>query len=142
MDAWPASAGEALHTTTFLGNPLGCAMALKSIELHFDPEMPKRVRALGRQFVERLREIDSPWIGDIRGLGLLIGIELVDKQGSPASSEAARIVNRSLGDGLLLLSGGPNGNVLSLTPPFCVEPGEIDFVCQRLEGYLRFGSVS
>jgi 4-aminobutyrate aminotransferase-like enzyme len=52
------------------------------------------------------------------------------------------VVQRALGEGLLLLGGGPEGNVLSFTPPFCIEKDEIDFVCDRLYEYLRLGSVS
>ncbi len=142
MDAWPRSAGEALHTSTFLGNPLGCAVALASIELHSDPALATRVRSLGRHFLNGLRGIRSPAIGDVRGLGLFLAVELVEANGGPNSALASDVVERALLDGLLLLKSGPSGNVLSFTPPFCIEPAEIDFVCQRLEGYLRLGSVS
>ncbi len=142
MDAWPESAGEALHTSTFLGNPIGCAMALASIELHSDAALAAGVRSLGKRFVNGLRGIRSSAIGDVRGLGLFVGVELVDENGGPASALASAVVDQGLSDGLLLLRSGPGGNVLSFTPPFCIEPAEIDFVCQWFEGCLRLGSVS
>ncbi len=142
MDAWPRSSGEALHTTTFLGNPIGCAAALASIELHLEKETMGRVRTLGRQLRNRLTEMGLPMIGNVRGLGLMIGAEIVKPDGSPDTSLALKTVHLALNDGLLILGGGPQGNVLSFTPPFCIEPVELDFVCSRIYEYLRLGSVS
>jgi 4-aminobutyrate aminotransferase-like enzyme len=140
--AWPPSTGEAIHTSTFLGHPVGCAMALASIALHLVPELPRRVRELGRYFLERLRGLESPAIGHARGLGLMLGLELIQNDGSPHPSLAGQIVMRAMRDGVLLLGGGPAGNVLSFTPSFTIAQQEIDFVCERLQAYLRFGSVS
>ena len=132
MDAWPRSAGEALHTTTFLGNPVGCAMALASIDLHLAPETPAQVQKTGRYFLQKLRTLSHQSIGHIRGLGLMIGVELVDLDGKPDGNRAAHIVRRALQDGIILLGGGPEGNVLSFTPPFWISEEEIDFVVGRL----------
>jgi 4-aminobutyrate aminotransferase-like enzyme len=142
MDAWPRSGGEALHTTTFLGNPVGCAIALASIDLHLDKTVAKRVQMLGRHFRARLHALAAPAIGHIRGLGLMIGAELVRKDGSPDTKLASQTVLAALKDGLLLLGGGPDGNVLSFTPPFCIEIEEIDYTCNKICDYLRLGSVS
>ena len=142
MDAWPRSAGEALHTTTFLGNPIGCAIALASIDLHLDSTLGKRVQALGKHFRTRLKALAAPEIGHIRGLGLMIGAEIVQKDGSPNSKLASQIVLSALKDGLLFLGGGLDGNVLSFTPPFCIETEEIDYTCNKIYNYLRLGSVS
>jgi 4-aminobutyrate aminotransferase-like enzyme len=136
MDAWPKSAGEALHTTTFLGNPIGCAMALASLDLHLDPTTTERVRGIGRYFLERLRTLRDQSIGQVRGLGLMIGLELVDSNSHPDGERAAQIVQQALSDGLILLGGGPEGNVLSFTPPFCISEEEIDFVIARLAYYI------
>jgi 4-aminobutyrate aminotransferase-like enzyme len=138
MDAWPLSAGEALHTTTFLGNPMGCAAALASIDLHIG----KRVQTLGRQFRDRLKGPALPAIGHVRGLGLMIGAEIVKPDGSPDSVRTRQIVLSALKDGLLILAGGPDGNVLSFTPPFSIETEEIDYACKKIYQYLRLGSVS
>src|SRR6266403_847121 len=83
MDAWPRSSGEALHTTTFLGNPVGCATALASIELHLENGVSKRVQTLGKRFRDRLKAMALPAIGHVRGLGLMIGAEIVRNDGSP-----------------------------------------------------------
>src|SRR5215469_11284813 len=130
MDAWPRSTGEALHTSTFLGNPMGCAMALASIELHLDQNLPKHVQKLGRYFRDRLAGIKSDKIGNVRGLGLMIGVELV--QHGDDSGLAAEVVRRGLNEGLIFLGGGPDGRVLSFTPPFTLSKTEIDYACDKL----------
>jgi 4-aminobutyrate aminotransferase-like enzyme len=136
MDAWPETAGEALHTSTFLGNPLGCAMALASLREHARPETSEKVRRAGRHLRAILGSIPSPRIGQVRGAGLLVGVELVDAAGSPDTELAARCVSQALAAGLLLLAGGPSGNVLSLTPPFDIAPEESEFLARTLAGIL------
>lgn len=66
----------------------------------------------------------------------MIGMEMVDLNGKPDGNRAAQIMNRALQDGMILLGGGPEGNVLSFTPPFCISEEEIDFVTARLAHYL------
>jgi len=136
MDAWPESTGEALHTSTFLGNPLGCAMALASLHEHARPEMASTVRAAGKYLRSSLRAIASPRIGDIRGAGLLVGIELVDSEGRPDPAATGRCVLAALREGVLLLGGGRPGNVISLAPPFSLQPEETDFLASRLAGWI------
>ena len=72
----------------------------------------------------------------MRGAGLMLGLELIDPGGAPAGALAGGIIKTALRDGLLLLGGGPAGNVLSFTPPFAVSDAEIDFLAGRLQEYL------
>jgi 4-aminobutyrate aminotransferase-like enzyme len=137
MDAWPESEGEALHTSTFLGNPLGCAMALAALREHGKPETAEQVRTAGRHLRGALRQIASPRIGEVRGTGLLVGVEMVRADGSPDAETAGRCVTGALREGLLLLAGGRHGNVLSLSPPFAITPEESDFLAGRLAGILE-----
>jgi 4-aminobutyrate aminotransferase-like enzyme len=137
MDAWPVSEGEALHTSTFLGNPLGCAMALASLEQHARPELSREVRQHGQRFREALRAIDSPWIGNVRGLGLMLGIELVDSKGRAATDIAIRMMKTALREGILILADSPSSNVLSFSPPFGTSDEEMDFVVDWLSDRLR-----
>lgn len=131
MDAWPESTGEALHTSTFLGNPLGCAMAIASLNEHARPATQEKARAAGRHLLAAIRKVGSPRIGDVRGAGLLVGIEIVTSEGAPDAETAGQCVMSALQKGILLLSGGRHGNVLSLAPPFDITPGEADFfACQ------------
>lgn len=143
MDAWPESTGEALHTSTTLGNPLGCAMALASIAEHLTDDTRHRARRAGRMLRQALLAIDSPRIGHIRGVGALLGVELVKPDGSPHGALAAAIMRRGLQDGLILLGGGPSGAVLSLAPPFEISDSEVGFLAARLADYLALlpGSI-
>ncbi len=113
MDAWPESAGEALHTSTHLGNPLGCAMALATLA-----EM-KRLR-----LDERARAFQDRLPG--RGLGLMKGVELRD------ASACQRAVQRLLRRGILALGGGEHGNVLTLTPPLTISERELAFAADEI----------
>jgi 4-aminobutyrate aminotransferase-like enzyme len=144
MDAWPLSTGEALHTSTFLGNPLGCAMALASLEQHADPAVAAQVRERGTKLKRALLELLSPHVGHVRGLGLKLGVELVKTGGSPFGALGVAVMKQALRDGLILLPESPEANVLSLCPPFAISDEEISFVAARLQEYLTFlpGSIS
>jgi 4-aminobutyrate aminotransferase-like enzyme len=135
MDAaWPESTGEALHTSTFLGNPLGCRMALESLELLEAQPWSAQVEEMGthlEQGLRQLRETSKRW-GWIRGLGLMRGIEVLDEHGQPDAAGAGRIVEAMLARGIILLSGGVGQNVLSFTPPFVISEEEIDFALAQL----------
>jgi 4-aminobutyrate aminotransferase-like enzyme len=137
MDAWPASRGEALHTSTFLGNPVGCELALASLRIHRSPEMARQVREVGAAFKSGLREIRSPKIGDVRGVGLMLGVEIVTSNGEPDGTTAIGLVQDALRNGILLLADSPHGNVLSFTPPFTISQEEIQHVLQWLGNALN-----
>lgn len=144
MDAWPPSAGEALHTSTFLGNPMGCAMALASLAEHAKPETTSQAQVHGRRLKSALEKIKSPHIWHVRGRGLMLGIELIKADGTPFTELAVAIVTQALRDGILLLADSPASNVLSITPPFSINDEEIAFVAAKLQEYLTLlpGSIS
>ncbi len=125
MAAWPPSDGEAIHTSTFLGNPLGCAMALASLKELTSKNLAGKAAALGKWWKEDLtRELGGhPRVGDIRGVGLMIGIEFVkDKKSlAPDPQWTSTIVSDALKRGLIVLSGGIGRNVLTLTPPLIIS---------------------
>ena len=135
MDAWPESRGEALHTSTFLGNPLGCAMALASLDQHADSSLAARVRERGKVFKTKLRKLQSrapDLIGNIRGIGLMLGAELITKNGEPNETLAGAILKNGLRDGLILLADSPTHNVLAFTPPFSISDEEINFAYEKI----------
>jgi len=136
MDAWPQSTGEALHTSTFLGNPVGCAMALASLDIHALPDTARQVRTQGRRLREALRGIAAPAAGNIRGAGLMLGLEVTTPAGAPDTALALATIQRALTDGLILLADGPDSNVLTFTPPFSIADEEIAFLAARLQQYL------
>lgn len=130
MEAWPRSRGEAIHTSTFLGNPTACAAALASIRVLREERLVERSAELGARLLARLRETaaEHPRVGEVRGLGMMIGLELVRDRESrtPAPELAGRIVVEALRRGVLVLAGGVHGNVLSLSPPFVISDAQAD----------------
>lgn len=125
MDAWPRSAGEALHTSTFLGHPVGCAMALASIAEHEKPGAAAQAKNAGRLLRAGLSELEA---GHLRGLGAMIGLELVTSNGAPDTETASKVVVNALKAGLILLGGGPEGNVLSFAPTFALAAEEAEWI--------------
>lgn len=117
MDAWPPSAGEALHTQTFLGHPPGCAAALAAMEVLEEEKLVERAAETGAAGLALLRRRlgDHPGVAEVRGLGLMIGVECA----SPVIAAAA--CGAALASGLLVLPSGADGRVLSVTPPLCIE---------------------
>jgi 4-aminobutyrate aminotransferase-like enzyme len=124
MDAvWPPSTGEAIHTSTFLGHPVGCAMALAQIAEIERLKLPERAAALGKFLLAELSSLEnlktktriSP-----RGQGLLAGIELTQSNGKPATTTALSAVKSLLQRRYIFLPEGEHANVISFTPPLTI----------------------
>ncbi len=131
MDAaWPASEGEAIHTSTFLGHPVGCAMALaqlRQLQIH---QLPERAAEVGRCLAEGLRDIaraasSRHLRASARSIGLMGGLELRDRQNQPAGPVALGVVQRLLAQGFVFLPEGNQGEVISLTPPLTIPEKEL-----------------
>lgn len=141
MARWGRSTGEAIHTSTFLGNPLGCAMGIAALSIYKSRRPGLRADRMGRYFLRALKARLGHYecVGDIRGLGLMIGMELVTnrKTRTPAPGLCGRIIVESLRRGLILLGGGIHRNVISLSPQLFVNRGEIDFCVDVLEDALN-----
>ncbi|QTN32752.1 aspartate aminotransferase family protein [Akkermansiaceae bacterium] len=132
MDCWPPSAGEALHTSTFLGNPMGCAMALEALFRYREPSTEAMVRAAADRLREALEALVSlPCVREIRGRGLMMGVE------TDSGERALAAIKALLRSGIIALPDGPAGDVLAFTPPFCVSPEEIGFAVGKLRGLLE-----
>ena len=129
MEAWPESGGEALHTSTFLGHPLSCATALAFLDVLEEEGLVVRSLALGERIVRRLNEALSTMTGvrQVRGRGLLIGIELGFEDGGPAAGVGARVAEAALRRGLLVLPAGGQGEVVEIAPPAVTTEPQMDF---------------
>ncbi len=120
MDAWPPSTGEALHTSTYLGNPLCCAAALATIGELERHALPARAARLGAQLAHWLAELRSHVaVLDVRGRGLYWGIQLAD------AATARRVVAQSLAHGVIFLQSGTNGDTISISPPLVIGEEEL-----------------
>jgi 4-aminobutyrate aminotransferase-like enzyme len=129
MDAaWPKSPGEAIHTSTFLGNPVGCAMALAQIEEIRRRNLCQRSVELGRFLLDALSSLRLSHATlriSVRGLGLMAGVELQLPDGQPASEAAMRVIKKMLRRGFILLPEGEHAHVISFTPPLTITKGQL-----------------
>ena len=127
------SAGEALHTATFIGNPIACAAALATLDVLEEENLPSRAANLGKKLGARLASWPERFMGTVtavRGRGLLWGVEL-------ASREAAhRWTAAAWKRGVLLLAGGPEGRVAQIVPPLSIAEGQLDGALGILEELL------
>jgi len=117
MDRWPPSAGEALHTQTFLGHPPGCAAALASLAVLEDEKLVERSAEVGDRALAHLRRRFEAREGvvNVRGLGLLLAVEFADPDA--CSQTCAEALRR----GVIAIPSGDDGEVLSLTPPLAID---------------------
>jgi 4-aminobutyrate aminotransferase-like enzyme len=125
MDAaWPASTGEAMHTSTFLGHPVGCAMAMAQIAEIEKLNLPARAAKLGNFLLESLSTINyQP--STIRGLGLMAGVELTLPDDKPATRIALDAIKKLLHRGFIYLPEGEHANVISFTPPLTITQAQL-----------------
>ncbi len=121
MKKWKKGA----HGNTFGGNPVCCAAANATIDLVREQYVQNAAK-VGAHFMKRLGELrpDYPCIGDLRGQGLMIGMELIEPDGTPARALVDRILHTAYHNGLLLLSCGVS--TLRFMPPLCVTEAEVD----------------
>jgi len=128
MRAWGAAQGEAIHTSTHLGNPLGCALALLVLQILERDALPERARALGERALLYLQAelAGAPGVVEVRGRGLMLGIELDSREKANAAIRGA------LESGWILLGEGDDGRVLSITPPLTIAEDVLDGGLVRL----------
>ena len=133
MSAWHG--GE--HGTTFGGNPVACAAAAAVIETLQRERLPERAALLGERVLERARgwQASHPRLADVRGLGLMIGLEFMEG-GRPAPGYVKRVIQAAVDRGLLLLSCGLDDNVIRLIPPLTLTDRELEQGLDILEASL------
>ncbi len=136
--AWPESRGEAIHTSTYLGNPVGCAMALAQIKEIQENKLPERSAKLGEYLLEQLSilHLPSSTLLSARGQGLMAGLELRLPDGKPATDETMRVIKAMLHRGYVLLPEGEHGNVISFTPPLTITKAQLAKTVEALKEVL------
>ena len=126
------------HASTFGGNPVAVAASLATIEL-LEQELVDNAARVGAHLMDRLRDLPQriPIVGDVRGLGLMIGIELVRDQKTKERAPDLRdkVVHMCFERGLLVLGAGPN--TIRLCPPLVITKDQADFAAQTIEDCLR-----
>ncbi len=128
------------YFNTFGGNPVSCAVGLAVLDVIRDEELQQNALEVGAYLKQGLQELKNrhSLIGDVRGLGLFIGVELVRRRDTlePADSEAARVVERMKERGILLSTDGPNHNVIKIKPPLVFSRADADFLVMNLDFVL------
>jgi len=125
MDQWPLGT----HGTTFGGNPLACSAALASIEVLKEEHLLENAQKLGAYALEELDKLKQkhPVIREVRGVGLMIGIELMDpKTKNPDGKAVMEVLDDCLKQGVLFYLCGNSGEVIRMIPPLTVTKEQID----------------
>jgi 4-aminobutyrate aminotransferase len=120
---WTGSQGG-----TYGGNAVACAAALATLEVIQEENLVENARLKGAQLQDGLRKVaaDNPAIGDVRGLGLMVGSEFTTSDGQPDTAAAARAQRAAADRGLLLLTCGAWSNVVRMIPPLVVNAEQVD----------------
>jgi 4-aminobutyrate aminotransferase len=121
--AWPGSQGG-----TYGGNAVACAAAIATLDVITEENLVDNARTVGASLARGLDKVaaDFPVIGDVRGLGLMLGSEFTTSEGQPAPVVAARAQQEASSRGLLLLTCGPFGNVVRMIPPLVVSEEQVE----------------
>ncbi|PUB09630.1 aspartate aminotransferase family protein [Paenisporosarcina sp. OV554] len=133
------------HINTFGGNPAACAVALKNLEIIEKENLVEQSAELGKRLQKELASLkDHPYVGDIRGLGFLLGIELVENKETkmPASNaRVAKIIGECKGNGLIIGRNGDTvagyNNILTLSPPLSCTDEDLDFIISVIKKVFR-----
>ncbi|HWN93427.1 MAG TPA: aspartate aminotransferase family protein [Methylomirabilota bacterium] len=140
--AWPPSTGEAIHTSTFLGHPVGCAMALANIAEIRAQKLVERSARMGQLLVRELfnvRGSKSRVQCSVRGIGLMAGLELSEADGSPATELSLWAIKELLRRGFIFLPEGEHANVISFTPPLTISEQQLKSAVKALAAVLAAG---
>jgi 4-aminobutyrate aminotransferase-like enzyme len=133
-------ADEVKYFNTFGGNPVAAAAGLAVLDIIQDEELLANALAVGSYMMNGLREIGNRHlqIGDVRGAGLFIGLELVHgRDREPAPEIASLLINRLRHRGILVGAAGPFGSTLKIRPPLCFTKGNADEFISACDEVLR-----
>jgi alanine-glyoxylate transaminase/(R)-3-amino-2-methylpropionate-pyruvate transaminase len=128
------------HFNTFGGNPVSTAAALAVLDVIDEEGIQENARVLGHRFRAGLERLQTghALIGDVRGMGLMLGVELVRDRGTkePAKQETLDVLEAARERGVLVGKGGLDGNVLRIKPPMCITADDVDFALDVLDDAL------
>ncbi|ABA24877.1 aminotransferase (plasmid) [Trichormus variabilis ATCC 29413] len=117
------------HGSTFGGNPLAAAIGIAALDVLIEEKLPEKALKLGEYFIEKLQSIESTYIKEVRGKGLLIGMELY-----PEAGGARRFCKALAKEGLLAKE--TRDNVIRFAPPLVISEDEIDWALEKIERVL------
>jgi len=137
-----ASAMEGkIHFNTFGGNPIAMTVGEAVLDILRAEKLPENAHKVGTYIKGKLRKLQkkSRWIGDVRGKGLMLGVELVSdlKKKTPAPAQTLKVMELMRKEGVLIGKGGMAGNVLRIKPPLCMSKADADWTVDALEKSLK-----
>lgn len=126
-----------IHFNTYGGNPVSMTQGLATLEVIEEDGIQENARVVGGHIKDRLLELQDKHalIGDVRGMGLMLGVELVRdrKSKEPANTEAAAVMERMKDHGVIVGKGGLYGNTLRIKPPMCLTKDDADYLVDTLD---------
>lgn len=129
-----------IHFNTFGGNPISMTQGLATLEVIDEQNIQRNALEVGSYLKDRLLELADkhPLIGEVRGLGLMLGVELVRNRATkePANTEAADVMEQCKHRGLIIGKGGLKGNTLRIKPPMCITKDDANFLADCLDEVL------
>jgi 4-aminobutyrate aminotransferase-like enzyme len=130
-----ADSMKGMSISTFGGNPVASAAALATIEVVEEENLVENARVMGKRLRDGLEALKKkyPVIGDVRGMGLMQGLELVGENKQPQPEATKRLFEATKANGLLIGKGGLAGNVIRITPPLNVTGDQIDQALKMLD---------
>ena len=130
-----ADSFRGLTISTFGGNPVSCAAALATIEVIEEENLVSNAQVVGNYLRERLEELKEkhPLVGDVRGMGLMQGVELVREGKEPAKQEILQVFEATKRRGLLIGKGGVYSNVIRIAPPLNISRADVDEAIRILD---------
>lgn len=131
---------QRIHFNTFGGNPVSMAAGLAVLDVIDDEGLQENCRVVGGRMQRGLHRLAErhQLVGDVRGMGLMLGLELVRDRGTrqPAKEEALDVLEHARELGVLLGKGGLDGNVLRIKPPMCITEADADFAIDVMDSAL------
>lgn len=132
---------QRIHFSTYGGNPVSMAAGLAVLEVIEEEGLQRNAHDVGGRFKAGLLELARrhPLIGDVRGMGLMLGLELVRDRGTkePAREASMEVMERLREQGILVGKGGLSGNVLRIKPPLCLTAADVDFALDAMDHVLQ-----
>ena len=124
---------------TFGGNPVSCAAALAVLDIMEDERLPERALEIGKEIIEMINILKKhvPWISEVRGLGAMQGISIIDDQGNPDKEHAYRIHQNALKNGLVMITAGTYGNIIRTLMPLVITEEELEESLEILSSALK-----